>query len=251
MRRQVEGTLHQLREGLAVQLLEIREARAELAERGEGRRREAGLRLEELANRAAARRGQRPFELAPPVIRGRRTGDEIDELGVPEQSLEIRTRLVGNQPCRGARELAEQRVPQQHLQQAGVAARRLRIRPGENQLLDVRLGEQCGDVVGLQLPPRRDFTGLDQRREYRAVPVGVPHLREPRPPGQAHLEQGRDLRRIAFRHRRTQEALQVLQEMAAEDAARPVRAGERVGAHDIREIGIGIRLILAIADPGY
>ena len=85
MRREVEGALHQLRDRLAVEPCEIGQAGAELAERRQRRRREAGLRLEELADRAAAGDGQRALQLTPPVIGLRRAGDEIDELGVAEQ----------------------------------------------------------------------------------------------------------------------------------------------------------------------
>ena len=124
-------------EGLAVEILQVGETRAELAQRGKGRRRERGLGFEILADRPAAGHGQRAFELTPPMIGRLRAGDEIHELGVAEQGRQIGAGLVGLEPCGRVCDLPQERVSQQHLQQARIADRRLRIGPGENELLDV------------------------------------------------------------------------------------------------------------------
>ena len=83
------------------------------------------------------------------------------------------------------------------------------------------------------------------------MPVGIPHPREPGPPWKIELLQERDLGRIVVRHAGSDEPLQMLQEMPAEDVAGAIRARNRIGAHHVVEIRVGIGLVLPVADARH
>src|SRR5215470_585223 len=74
---------------------------------------------------------------------------------------------------------------------------------------------------------------------------------EPRAPWNAEPLQERGLCRVAVRHAGSEESIQMLQEMAAEDVTCTVGVRDAVGAHYVDEIGVGIGRILAIADPRH
>ena len=250
VRREIEGPLHQVQQRLAVELLQMGEAGPEFAQRGEGGCR-GGWRLQKLADRLPTRDGQRRVELPPPVRRRRRARDEIDQLGVPQQRQEVGSCRVGLEPGRGMGDLPQQRVAQKRLQEAGGAAGVGGIRPGEHHPVDVRFGQERGDVVRLELPPRRDLAGLHQGGQHLPLPAGVADTGQPREPGRTQLLQQRRLGRIAVRPAGCEESIQVLQEMTAKGVPRAIRAGQGIRAHHVVEIGIGIRLILPVADPGH
>ena len=87
-----------------------------------------------------------------------------------------------------------------------------------------RLGEERRDVVGLELRPGRDFARLHQRREHVRCQSAF-RIRESRGRhGHAELLQERVCAGSLSGHARADEALQMLQEVPAEDVAGAIAA---------------------------
>src|SRR4051812_25042496 len=109
MSREIERALHQLRKRFAIEVLEMREARTELAECGQSRRRETGLALEKLPDRESTCARWPLLELPFPVHGLRGAGDEIDELHIAGERRQVGTRVGRLETRRRAGNLAKKR----------------------------------------------------------------------------------------------------------------------------------------------
>ena len=225
------------------------EAAAEISERRRRRRVERGEALEVLPHgRVAGDAGRRLIETPRPRRRRRRRrliGDEVDELGVAQQRHGIGALRAAGHECRGVGQLAQQRMAQEELQQAGGGGGRGRIGPRLGQRRDAALFEQRRDVVRLEAAPRRHLAVLHQRRRNRPGCFAADRAGKTRTPRDAETLQHAGRQRIVRRDEAgrlqvlAQEGAQVLQIVAAQHGAGAVAAGERIHAHDVGEIGIG------------
>jgi hypothetical protein len=248
VRREIERALHEILQGLAVAVLQMDEAAAEISQRCRGRRVEGGEALEVLAHgRAAGDAGSRLIETPGPRRRWRRLrriGDEVDELGVAQERRGITARNAARDEGGGVGQLAQQRMAQQELQQARCGGGRRWIGSRLRECRDAGLRQQRRDVVGLKAAPRRDLAVLHQRRRNRPRRVGADRAGEARTPrdAQALQDAGRECivrgDETVAREILAQEGAQVLQVVTPQHGAGAVAAGEPIHAHDVGEIGI-------------
>jgi hypothetical protein len=130
---------------------------------------------------------------------------------------------------------------------------RIRRRPRGDEVVDARHCEQRGDVIRFEQSPRRLFASLHERRLQHEAQLGERRACDTRAPCDAEtlqdargdcLLRGDEPERLQIL---ADERAQMLQVVAPKQAARTIAAGERLGAHYVGKIRVGIGGILPLA----